>query len=116
MSRRAYFFLRSERPIPDLAFLKWINIALTAVLVFGYAARKYWKFRARWALWAELFVLLVAHFAVLSRLPWGDGGYAWLIVVVGLPEMILVFVILDLLYKPDPEISAESHPTAESNS
>lgn len=102
-----------SRGVPDKISLKWVNIILTAVFVFGYAVKRYWKFRSRWTLWAELALLSIAHFVLLARLSWTEGGYAWLLVVVGLPEIAVIFFLLDLMYTKNGELASGGSQASE---
>ena len=38
------FFYAASRAIDEHNIVKWMNITLTALLVFGFAARKSWRF------------------------------------------------------------------------
>jgi hypothetical protein len=82
--------------IEDILAVKLMSILLTALFVFGYAIKHFWKYHQRVFLWVELGVLLIAHFAILQRLNWREANYPWLIVVVGIPEMFVVFVLLSV--------------------
>ena len=96
------FFVYAEyRGISDELSVKWRNVFLTALFVFGYAIEKFWKCRQKWSFWAELSVLVVAHFVILQRLQWQKANYFWLIIVVGLPEMFVVFFLLGLMFVPN---------------
>jgi hypothetical protein len=92
------YFYAMSRGFGDDLFVKWMNIVLTAAFVFGNAVKKFWQFRRRWAFWAEIGVLIVAHFAVLQRLHWETASYFWLIVVIGLPELAVVFYLFGLMF------------------
>jgi len=67
---------------------------MTAAIVFGSVIKAFWHCRQRAAFWAELCALMVAHCLVLQRLRWTIGGYFWLPIVVGLPEIFVVFILL----------------------
>jgi hypothetical protein len=95
----AYFYTASKG-VDEHAIVKWMNILLSAVFVFGFTVKKFWDFRKEWRFWAGLSVLAVVHFALLSRLRWEQAGYFWLIVVVGIPELTLIFFLLQLTFKP----------------
>jgi hypothetical protein len=103
----ACFFYAMSKGMGDELFVKWMNILLTAAFVFGYAVREFWQFRKRWAFWGELGVLIVAHFTILQRLHWEQASYFWLMVVVGIPEMIVVFFLLGMVFKPNASPSSE---------
>jgi hypothetical protein len=96
-----YFYAMSEG-IGDEQFVKWMNIILTAAFVFGYTLKKFWQLRTRWTFWVELGALLVANFIVMQRLHWETASYFWLIVVIGIPEMFLVFFLMYTMF-PTPE-------------
>ena len=73
---------------PRMRFLLFLP-PLVQLIVFGYAVKEFWQFRERWTFWGELGVLIVAHFTILQRLHWEQASYFWLMVVVGIPEMIV---------------------------
>jgi hypothetical protein len=102
-----FYFYAASQGIEEHTIVKWMNILLAAVFVFGYAVKKFWNFRRKWTFWAGLGVLIVGHFALLSRLRWERASYFWLIVVVGLPELILVFFLLGLMFKRKQPRTAE---------
>jgi hypothetical protein len=93
-----FYFYAENKGIAEYTAIKWLNIFITAVFVFGNAAKRFWRFRNRWTFWAELSVLVVAHFALLSRFRWEQGGYFWLMVVIGIPELAVVFFLLGLMF------------------
>jgi hypothetical protein len=93
-----WFFYAERRGIAEETTVKWMNILVTALFVFGYAVKKFWNYRGKWIFWAELGVLIVAHFTLLSRLHWQQAGYFWLMVVIGLPEMVFVFFLFGLMF------------------
>ncbi len=101
------YFYAASKGIEEHAIVKWMNIFLAAVFVFGYALKKFWDFRRKWTFWAGLGVLIVGHFALLSRLRWEQASYFRLIVVVGLPELVLVFFLLGLTFKRKQPRTAE---------
>jgi hypothetical protein len=90
----------ANKGIGEYTAVKWLNILITANFVFGYAGKRFWRFRTEWTFWAGLGVLLVAHIAVLSRLHWGKAGYFWLPVVIGVPELAFVYFVLRLMLDP----------------
>ena len=98
------YLYADSKGIEEYTVVKWMNIFITAVFVFGSSVRKFWSFRKRWTLWAELCVFLVGHFAFLSRLHWQKGGYFWLLIVVGIPEIALVFFLLGLRFHSDGKL------------
>jgi hypothetical protein len=106
----ACFFYAMSAGIGDELFIKWMNIILTAGVVFGYAVKEFWRFRKRWAFWVELGVLLVAHFIVLQRLHWQTASYFWLMIVVGIPEIFAVFVLMGLKFGPSAGPPSEDFP------
>jgi biotin transporter BioY len=77
-----------------------MNIFITAAIVFGAAARKFWSLRTKWTFWTALCVLSLVHFALLSRLHWQQAGYFWLPLVAGIPELALVIFVLRLAFDP----------------
>lgn len=94
-------YLYSEhKGIDEYMTVKWMNILITAAIVFGSAAKKFWRLRTKWTFWAALSVLTVGHFALLSRLHWQQAGYFWLPVVVGIPELAFVIFVLGLAFDP----------------
>jgi hypothetical protein len=96
----SFYFYAKHKGVGEYTTIKWVNIAFAAVFVFGNALRKFWHFRKRWAFWAELSVLIVAHFFLLSRLRWAQASYFWIILVIGLPELAVVFFLLRLGFNP----------------
>jgi hypothetical protein len=88
------FFYANSKGVPDELVVKWMNILLTAAIAFGSVIKAFWQCRQRAAFWAELCVLMAAHCLVLQRLRWTIGGYFWLPIVVGLPEIFVVFILL----------------------
>jgi len=56
------FFYADSKGIEEEVTVKWMNIFITAVFVFGYAAKKFWQYHRRWTFWVELGLLVVAHF------------------------------------------------------
>jgi|GEM_PF-2606923 len=94
-----FSFYADARGINENVSMKWINISITAAFVFGYTVKRFWRYRQKWIFWAELGVLVVAHFVVLQRLHWEKAGYAWLPLVVGLPEMFVVFLLMGLMFE-----------------
>jgi hypothetical protein len=106
------YFYAASRGIQEHIIVKWMNILLAAIFVFGYAVKKFWDFRSKWTFWAGLGLLSVGHFALLSRLRWEQASYFWLIVVVGLPELVLVFFLLGLTFKrKQPRTAEGSRPS-----
>jgi hypothetical protein len=107
----ACFFYATSRGIGDDLLVKWMNIIVTAAFVFGFAVKQFWRFRKRRTFWLALGVLLIAHFVVLQRLHWQMGGYFWLTIVMGIPEMFVVFTLIGLTFNPKasppPEDSAK---------
>jgi len=86
-----FYVYADYRRIPELLAVKWMNISTTALFVFGVTVKKFWQHRKRWTFWVELCVLLSAHFIILERLQWQKGSYFWLILVLGIPEMFVIF-------------------------
>jgi hypothetical protein len=105
-----FFFYADSKGIDEELSVKWTNIILTAAFVFGYAVKKFWQYRQRWTFWTEIGVLIVAHFGTLQRLHWQKASYFWLILVIGIPEMVLVFFLVALIFKPDAGLSSEALP------
>ena len=95
------YIYAEHKGIPENTVVKWLHIFITALFVFGFAAKKFWYHRKAWKFWAALSVLTITHFALLSRLRWEQAGYFWLVVVVGLPELWLVFFLLGLIFGPN---------------
>jgi hypothetical protein len=98
----ASFFYAYSKGVPDELAVKWMNVLLTAALVFGTVIKAFWQCRYRAAFWAELSVLLTAHLLVLQRLRWTIGGYFWLPIVVGLPEIFVLFTLLSITLRVTP--------------
>ena len=106
----SYFYAQSKG-FDEYTIVKWMNIIIAAAFVFGFAAKKFWHFRKRWTLWAELGVLIVAHFGLLSRLHWRQASYFWLIVVIGTPELALVLCLLGLMFDTNDADAKDSSST-----
>jgi len=98
----ASFFYANRKGVPDELFVKWMNVLLTAAIAFGTVIKAFWQCRQRAAFWAELCVLMAAHFLILQRLRWTSGGYFWLPIVVGLPEIFVVFMLLSITLRVTP--------------
>ena len=96
------FFYSNYKGVTDEQFVKWMNILLTAAVAFGTVIKAFWQCRQRTAFWAELSVLMAAHFVILQRLHWTTGGYFWLPIVVGLPEIFVVFILLSVTLRVTP--------------
>ena len=106
------FFYAEHKGIDEETTVKWMNILLTALFVFGYAVKKFWNSHRKWTFWAELGVLIIAHFMLLSRLLWEQASYFWLVVVVGIPELAVVFFLLGIMFGPNGNVTgrdASSH-------
>jgi hypothetical protein len=99
------FFYAGSKGIDEYTTVKWMNILITTAFVFGYAMKKFWLFRTKWTFWATLGVLIVGHFAILSRLHWEQASYFWLLVVVGVPELALVFFLLGVTFDPQGSLT-----------
>lgn len=96
----AFFLYGKHNGLDEYKTVKWMNILITAAIVFGYAAKRFWLWRRKWTFWAALCVLAIGHFALLPRLHWQQAGYFWLPVVVGLPELVLVVFVLEWVFEP----------------
>jgi hypothetical protein len=96
------FFYANYKGLPDELFVKWMNILLTAAIAFGTVIKAFWQCRYRAAFWAELCVLVTAHFVILQRLRWTTGGYFWLPIVVGLPEIFVLVMLVGLTLRAKP--------------
>ena len=94
------YFYAGSKGIDEHTIVKWMNIILTAISVFGFAVKNFWRFRKRQAFWVALGVLLVAHFVILQRLAWQTAGYFWLMIVIGIPEIFVVFFLISLMFNP----------------
>src|SRR5579862_2062362 len=103
------FFYANSREISDLLVVKWMSILLTAAVAFGTVIRAFWQCRRRAAFWAELCLLLAIHFLILQRLRWTSGGYFWLPMVVGLPEIFVVFILLSVTLRVTPTPLQNDH-------
>ena len=101
------YLYAKHKGISEYTFVKWLNISATAFLVFGTAVKRFWDLRGKWPFWTGLGVLIVGHFALLSRLRWGQTRYFWLLVIVGLPEIAIVFFLLGLTFKRREPRTAE---------
>jgi hypothetical protein len=97
-----FFFYADYKRIPDVLAMKWMNILLTAAFVFGSVIKGFWHCRQMWAFWAELCALVAAHFLISQHLHWEKGGYFWLPVVIGIPEIFVVFFLLGLTLRVRP--------------
>ena len=104
------YFYAASRGIDEYTIVKWMNIILTAVFVFGFAVKTFWRFRKRRAFWVELGVLLVAHFVILQRLQWQKANYFRMMIVIGIPEMFVVFFLLSLMFDPKVGPPSEDFP------
>jgi hypothetical protein len=104
------FFYAESKGIAEEVSVKWMNIFVTAAFVFGYTVKKFWQYRRRWTFWAELGVLVAAHFVVLQRPHWQKASYFWMAIVVGLPEMFAVFFLMGLMFQSKPVPPAEDFP------
>jgi len=100
-------FYAMNKGMDDGLIVKWMNMLCTAAFVFGFAIKEFWRYRKRWTFWAELGVLVVAHFAALQRLHWEKASYFWLMLVVGIPEMVSVFFLLGLMFQPSESPPSE---------
>ena len=98
--RRVLLLDAASKGIDEHTTVKWMNIILTAVFVFGFAVKNFWRFRKRRAFWVELGALLVVHFVILQRLQWQKANYFWLMIVFGIPEMFVVFFLISLMFNP----------------
>jgi len=96
------FFYANYKGLPDELFVKWMSILLTAAIAFGTAIKAFWPCRHRAVFWPELCVLVTAHFVILQRLRWTAGGYFWLPIVVGLPEIFVVVMLLSMTLRTKP--------------
>jgi len=92
------YFYAASKGIDEHTVVKWMSIILTAAVVFGFAVKNFWQFRKRRAFWVELGVLLAAHFVILQRLQWRTANYFWLMIVIGFPEMYVVFILIDHMF------------------
>ena len=45
----------------EYTVLKWLNILITAALVFGYAMKRFWPLRKKPRFWAVLGILFLSH-------------------------------------------------------
>jgi len=99
------YLYAKHKGIDEYTTVKWMNILITAAIVFGSATMKFWRLRTRWTFWAALCVLSVGHFALLPRLLWQQAGYFWLPVVVGVPELALVIFVLGLTFDPNGNLT-----------
>src|ERR1700739_393046 len=89
-----------HKGLAEYTVLKWLNIIITAALVFGSAIKRFCPLRENPRFWAVLGILFLAHFLVLSRLHWQGPGYFWLPLVVGAPELALVIFFLGATLEP----------------
>jgi hypothetical protein len=96
------FLYADHKGVPDEQVIKWMNILLTAAVAFGTVIKAFWQCRQRAAFWAELAVLMAAHLVILQRLRWTTGGYFWLPIVVGLPEIFVLFILLSITLRVAP--------------
>jgi cytochrome bd-type quinol oxidase subunit 2 len=96
------FFYANYKGAPEELFVKWMEIFLTAAIAFGTVIKAFWQCRQRPAFWAELCFFIAAHFLVLERLRWTTGGYFWLPIVIGLPEILVLFILLSLTLRVTP--------------
>jgi len=104
------YFYAASKGIDEHTVVKWMNIILTAAFVFGFAVKNFWRFRKRQPFWVELGVLFVAHFVILQRLQWQTASYFWVIIVIGIPEMFVVFFLISLTFNPKAGPPSEDFP------
>lgn len=104
------YIYATSKGIDEHTIVKWMNIVLTAAFVFGFAVKNFWRFRKRQAFWVELGVFFVAHFVFLQRLQWQTAGYFWMIIVIGIPEMFVVFFLISLKFNPKVGPPSEDFP------
>ena len=88
------YFYAQRRGLDEDTTVKWMHILLIAAIVFGPAAMKLWRSRAKWTFWAALCLLTVGHFTLLPRLDWQKADFSWLPLVLGVPELALVIFLL----------------------
>jgi hypothetical protein len=86
------------RGFSEQTTVKWMNILLTGLFVFGFAIKKLWHYHMEWKFWAQLVVLFIAHLIVLQRLRWQTASYFWLLIVVGIPELFAILALLNLAF------------------
>jgi len=103
-----FFFYADYKRVSDELTVKRMTIFLTAAFVFGYSIKEFWQCRQRWTFWAELSAFFAAHFLILQRLHWEKDSYFWLPVVIGIPEMFVVFSVLGLTLRFRPTRSDKS--------
>jgi hypothetical protein len=107
----SFYLYAKHKGIDEYKTTKWINILITANIVFGSAAKIFWRLRTKWTFWAALCMLTVGHFALLSRLHWPQAGYFWLPVVVGIPELALVIFVLAIAF--DAHVNLTNSPSSD---
>ncbi|MGA6980627.1 MAG: hypothetical protein WCC95_02885 [Candidatus Sulfotelmatobacter sp.] len=81
----------------------WVTPIVTAGFVFGFPARTYWPYARRATFWATLFPPVLLHFLFfLIILPPAWRGNPLLVVIIGLPEMFMMYVALILVLGRPP--------------
>jgi len=105
-----FYFYAESKGVNEHTIVKLMNILVAAVFVFGFAVRRFWSLHKKWTFWMALSVLIVGHFALLSRLRWEQASYFWLVLVVGIPEMAFVFFLLGLMFDPHGELTEKESP------
>ena len=103
-----FFFYADHKQISDVRTVKRMSIVLTAAFVFGYSVKEFWQCRQRWAFWTEISGFVAAHFLILERLRWEKDSYFWLPVIIGIPEMFVVFFLLILTLRFRPQRTGKS--------
>ncbi len=81
----------------------WVAPVITAGFVFGFPARTYWPYARRSTFWATLSAAALLHFLLfLILLPPAWRGNPLLVVVLGLPEMFIMYIALILILGQPP--------------
>ena len=86
---------------------KWMGIFITALIVFGLTVKAFWQYRRKRIFWAELSVLIFAHFVILQRLQWPAESF---IVFISVPEFAVLFVLFRLMFPRSSEPPSEGLP------
>ena len=98
-----YFFYVGHIGVSDEFAVKWSSASLTAALVFGLTLKKVWPYRRKWELWVSLGALVTAHFILVQHLHWEKPNYFLMPIVIGLPEMFIAAILLNVVLNTGPD-------------
>ena len=84
-----------------------MGIFIAALIAFGLTVKKFWQYRKKRVFWAELSVLIFAHFVILQRFQWPAELF---IVFISVPEFVVLFVLFRLMFPRSSEPRPEGLP------